>query len=1021
MITISPFLIGLSVMLGNVIAGDTLAQPTQVKLSIASQNMRGALNEWARQTGYVLVAEIESEITAPSLQGTLTPQAALRTLLAGTTLTCVWTSDGVVTVRENVGFRPTVLQEAGNGGKQRLMEIRKFDVDDGSSHEGKSASEDREQRSNASEELIGPIDDADLEEVVVTGTLIRGVAAVGARVETITREDIDRSGYVTMQDLLKSVPQNFGGGISEDTSGDPGASNLNDGSAVNLRGLGADSTLVLVNGRRQAAGGLNGAFVDISSIASSAVERVEILPDGASAIYGSDAVGGVVNFILRKDYEGAETRARVGQIAGDATETQISQLLGSRWERGHILLGYQYYERQALRRSDFSRTRSDDLTSFGGSDFRDSMSNPANILDPVTFQPAYAVPAGQDGRDLVPNDLIPSVSNLRDTGSLADHAPAQEIHSVFTNLSYAVGDDVELFADARFARRESKRRSPAEARFLVVPASNPFFTDPFGEQESLYLNYDFSKDLGSISAQSHTQVADGAVGMAAGIGNGWQLSATGFYGSEKNDYRASNLVNDAALASALADEDPNTAFNPFGDGSWTAPPTLNSIRATQDNSSDAASYGITVVGDGPLFQIAGKSVRLAVGAERRGMSLESTARVSGSEFSSGANDTGRWVTATFAELAVPLIGASNQIKGIRKLDLSLAGRYESYSDKFGTTFDPKLGISWSPIESLKVRASWGTSFKAPRLIDLLDDPNSNTAVGNIALIQDIPDPQSTSLFGTSPVLLRLGGNKDLRPETAKTLSVGMDWTVPSIEGVVLSATYFQIETRNRIALGGPPGDPFSVLLAEDEWASIINRTPSESEVRSICESQQFLFGDCAVPPAAIVDLRLRNLAQVNTKGVDVDISQKVSAALGEFGTRLSATYVLDFERSVVEGAPTLDISNTFGNIPALRIKAGVYWRRDHVGLTASANYTGDYEDSIHTTNGRIGSFTTVDLGASYDTGVGNAWIDNVQIAVYALNVADRAPPFADVQFYGYDTANADLTGRVLSAQVTKKW
>src|SRR5262249_10356082 len=138
-----------------------------------------------------------------------------------------------------------------------------------------------------------------VEEIIVTGTHIRGAAPVGSRVMVVDREAIAASGYSRIQDLLETLPQNFSGSGGEGSTTDFGSGTLNRGQAIDMRGLGASSTLVLVNGRRQPAGGLEGSFVDISSIAASAVERIEIMADGASALYGSDAIGGVVNFVLR--------------------------------------------------------------------------------------------------------------------------------------------------------------------------------------------------------------------------------------------------------------------------------------------------------------------------------------------------------------------------------------------------------------------------------------------------------------------------------------------------------------------------------------------------------------------------------------------------------------------------------------------------------------------------------------------------------------------------------------------------
>src|SRR4051812_24290393 len=192
-------------------------------------------------------------------------------------------------------------------------------------------------------------------DIVVTGTRIRGTSPAGEHVIALDRSDIDQSGYATTQEIIQSLPQNFGGGPNEATFGftirNNANANFGSGASVNLRGLGATSTLTLIDGNRTALGGVAGMFVDLSLIPSSAIERIEVLPDGASAIYGSDAVAGVVNVKLRNDFRGAETRARFGAADG-FNEWQASQLVGVGWSSGNLTLGYEFYRRGNLAASE---------------------------------------------------------------------------------------------------------------------------------------------------------------------------------------------------------------------------------------------------------------------------------------------------------------------------------------------------------------------------------------------------------------------------------------------------------------------------------------------------------------------------------------------------------------------------------------------------------------------------------------------------------------------------------------------
>ena len=297
-----------------------------------------------------------------------------------------------------------------------------------------------------------PTDGAsELKPITVTGTHIRGARAAGAQLEIYTREDLDRSGYATVQDFIHTLPQNFqGGGGSEDAStGTLGTSNHFSGSSINLRGLGADSTLVLLNGRRMPNAGLEGNFIDISLLPQAAIERIEILPDGASALYGSDAIGGVVNFIMRKDYSGAETRLRYGRATESNTdEYRLSQAFGGTWSSGHAFISYEFYRRDFLTYGDRDYARSLDLRSQGGADYRYTLSSPGNILDLATFQPAYAIPSGQDGRNLTVDDLLPNQTNYQDRNPRGSLLPKQTRHSLFASEEQSITDNITIFADS---------------------------------------------------------------------------------------------------------------------------------------------------------------------------------------------------------------------------------------------------------------------------------------------------------------------------------------------------------------------------------------------------------------------------------------------------------------------------------------------------------------------------------------------------------------------------------------------
>lgn len=322
----------------------------EVSLEIESATLADALDQWAQQSGYQIVArnwEIAQKLTAPKLKGKFRAEDALEKLLSDTPLTHRWLSEAAVAIR--LRAEPTSSsQESAQQPPLRLAQL----------------SDDGERRRNALVEAPAARAESlalfgEVEEMIVTGSHIRG-GSIASPLVTIDRQDIDRSGIATVQQLLRVLPQNFGGGISENSGGGfeaaPGGS-FTHGTGVNLRGLGTGATLVLLNGQRLAPTGF-GEFVDVSGFPLSAIERIDVLTDGASAIYGSDAVAGVVNIILRDNYNGAETTARYGAVtSGSSDELQVGQTLGKTWSTGHSLATYEYYDRSHLDADDRKFTR----------------------------------------------------------------------------------------------------------------------------------------------------------------------------------------------------------------------------------------------------------------------------------------------------------------------------------------------------------------------------------------------------------------------------------------------------------------------------------------------------------------------------------------------------------------------------------------------------------------------------------------------------------------------------------------
>ncbi len=849
----------------------------------------------------------------------------------------------------------------------------------------------------------GPIS---LGELTVTGSYIRGVLDLISPLEIVTKRETKRTAYATVQDALQTLPLNSGVVQGEDFTG---TGNYGHGTAVNLRGLGAGATLVLVNGRRQPNAGLNADFVDVSNIPWSAVERIDVLPDGSSALYGSDAIAGVTNIIMREDLDGAETQARFGTAPDGAAETMVAQLFGKHWRTGKGLFAYQYSQRTSLSASDRAYAADTDKTSLGGANHRIFRSNPGNVLDPRSFQPAFAIPYLQDGTALTPQDLLPGVTNYQNTFKVFDLMPDKEMHNVYVTGTQKIGEHFELFGEGRYSQREVNWLGLASDQLLMVPASNPYFVDPFGGSPYVLVAYNFLDDLGPLVGTAKTENTTGTFGVRRELSREWLATLSASYGEEKLRYEALNQINVGALNAALADSNPATAFNPFGDGSHTNPLTLAAIRSTQRNSAISEIATINFMMDGPLFRMPSGTTRLAVGAEERTERLFRDLR--------GPQYYERNVKAAFAELSAPLMGTAADVSVPPRLELSVAARYEEYDD-FGSTFNPKVGLRWAPLKSLKLRTSWGSSFKAPKLIDLYDTSQ------NLSGFALFPDPKSPT--NQSMVLVRQGSNPDLDEETATTWTAGLDLTPGIAPGMAVSLTWYAINYKDRIIQPGA-NSLFQILLNENQWGSVITRNPSRAEVDAICDSPEFFASraQCKVTnPAALIDIRLRNLAITRVKGLDLALDHSLRTGIGQLGIKLNGNYVFDFQQAVTNTSPTIDIVDTAQNPLRLRLRGAVEWNQrgpymPGLGINLSVDYTGSYKNP-GALRQNVDAWTGVNLYVAYRTAARIGWLSNTELALNATNLFDKAPPFVD-QEWGYDYVNMDPVGRVVSFFIQKNW
>ncbi len=930
------------------------------------------------------LSDAVSGVRTRAIHGAYSPAAALSRMLAGTGLSFEFESDSTAVIRVSAQSLSDSASYQG-GGTERASSFGK-----------------KTEPGDPVRPALRPVD-----ELLVTGSYIRGVLDVASPLQVVDRKQMKGTAYATVQDALRNMPVNAGAAQGEVFGG---AGNHARGSAANLRGLGAGATLVLINGRRQPQAGLQADFVDVSNIPWSAVERIEVLPDGTSALYGSDAIAGVVNIIMRDTLEGMETQLRHGAAADGAVETLAAQLFGHDWGSGKWLFAYQYSNRTRLAAADRAYTADTDKRALGGSDYSSFRSNPGNILDFATLAPVLAIPRGQDGTSLGSQDLLPDTINTGNAFATRQLLPDKEIHSAFLTASQQVGTGLDLFGEARYSRRRVNWQGSAEERLLLVPPSNAFFVDGIDRTRPLLVAYSFLDDLGPLRNASTAENFGAAAGLRADIAS-WQTTLSGAYVREALRYTGSNFVDTLALSAALSDPSPATAFNPFGEGSHTNPATLESIRGAQRNRAASQILSANLVADGPLLDLPAGILKLAVGAEHRRERFNRT-------LGGPAQNYLRRISAAFAELSVPLIGNPDDSRDTPQLELSVASRYERYSD-FGSTFNPKIGMLWIPHESIKLRSSWGTSFKAPKLIELYDSSQ------NAAAFTLLADPLSPG--GQSIVLVLQGNNRDLNEERATTWTAGIDFTPRVLSGLTVSLTAYSITYEDQVILPAYLS-PLEILLQEERWSAAIERNPTRAQVDPICDAPLF-FGSreqCRTTlPTALIDYRLKNLAATTTRGLDVRLEHALPTSMGIFNVNLNGGYIFSFEQAFTQTSPAAELAGLTNNPSKFRLHGTVEWsergwKQPGLGVSLTLDHAAGSRNPGSNSRPTVSSWTTTDLQLRYRTRHQEAWHDNLELSLNAVNVFDEDPPFVDQQ-WGYDYLNAEPFGRVISLYVQKSW
>ena len=869
-------------------------------------------------------------------------------------------------------------------------------------------------------------------DIVVTGTSIRGVAPVGSSLIAVGRSEIDQSAATSVTRILQETPQVLNYGISDSSrNGAGGAGNIAYGTSVNIRGVGPYATLALVNGRRAVPQGTNGASIDPSALPTIALERVEIVADGASAIYGSDAVAGVANLILRRNYQGAEISAQHG-IGADYHETQLSAIAGTKWATGQLTASFQHTYRTALSGLDRDFYQSD-LTSRGGSDYRVSLCAPGNI---VAGGASYAIPA----TGATATNLVRGTTNRCDNVKFTDILPQQEVNGGALTFDQKLADGINFYVDAYANRRNAFRRSAVVAQSLTVPSSNAFFVAPAGVtlpacaasvgapagSRCETVQYSFRNDFGpNALATVRSDTWQATAGVTADLFGDFRLDVYGTAGyNHDHVYSIGTNTNAAALAAALASSNPLTAFNPFGT-SVNNPEIVSAIfNNVTDTDGRSRLRAAEAQIDGSLFTLPAGAMRIAVGAEYYQLKLR-TGQIRGPIGAQTGTDQrlSRDVKSAYVELFVPLVAEGNDIPFIHSLDLDLAGRIDDYSD-VGSTKNPKIGINWRPVRSVKLHGSYGESFRAPLLTQIV------SSGGSQLYIQNYFDPTANNGAGATVQGVALSGNGlNLRPETARTWSAGIDFTPDVLPGALASLNYFDLVYKGQIA--GYLSN-LNVLRQESLYSSIIQRgAAAQTRIAELVGSGLFVNGGsttAALAAPVFIDGRGANLGTTITRGLDFAVQVPIRTAdAGDFRASLRGTRFFTYKVAITPGGRVIDQLNNLDYPLKLRMRGQLGWNKAGFDASIVGNYQNGYNNTLFTPAQRIKSYTTVDLRFTYDlerTGIPGT--EGVRIGLDATNVFDRQPPFVDIAPTnngggGFDPQASNPIGRLVSFSIAKRF
>jgi iron complex outermembrane receptor protein len=833
-----------------------------------------------------------------------------------------------------------------------------------------------------------------VEEVTVTGTSIRGTAPVGSSVTTIGVDDIKATGSSVVQGILASSPQLMGLGSSGNGVTGQGAQ---EASIHQFGNSASTSTLVLVDGHRVPLTGTNHSFVDPNLVPINMIERVEILADGVSAVYGSDAVAGVVNFITRKHFEGIQLTGSATFIDGKQ-DVSAGFLAGKDWDTGSAIFSYSYVRQGQLMDTARPYTAPNHIAQ-GGTNFGNFN------CDPSTLQPsgsAVIFTSATSGQTLA-NTAANSPCSTWAYGSLI---PKTVRNNVMTKLRQEFGSDFTLEAEMLYGTRRvsgpTARGTLSATAFGAGSVSNPTQVNPFFTQPAGYagtattqaIKWDADALLGPGASSTNgadTMYADANLEYRLG---GWTFDLLTLAGRDDSQFGSVGTLNGSVATLALNGTTnaggsltqvvPNTilaptqtlnaanaldVWNPAGSNRTTA-----AVRKmlTDNTQSYHVINGLTqarLQAQGPVFELPAGPVKAAVGGEWQHNSIfESVAQLQGSGPASNASVFRTWyfsrdIKSFYGEVNIPVISAAQNVPFVQAINIDVSGRFDHYSD-FGNTSNPKLAIDWRVDNDLKFRANWSTSFVAAPADELGADGSWNntnyqpyptnsisvpvTLFPKVALmgLAGCTTASVTCDISTLRGLHITNGNPHQDPSKGRGWSLGFDYTPNYIPGLAFNFTYWSTKIK-----GGSTGPQIAAISSNSSLASLLTFYPScatPAEISAIAQTLP-LTAPLEACTQYIVNTLNSSWLNLRSEGVDSSINYVLpTESWGTFSVGDAISVLTIFKESLGAAGQEYNPANTTGanSFPTvgLQMRANVGWAYEAFSAQFFVNYTGSYRN-----------------------------------------------------------------------------